>query len=315
MKIQPCPSCGARYNAERLEDGATFRCRRCNTMVRVGEAVSPTGGLSLGLAVAGCMLVATTFLQASPGVGMRSDWPWERFDAEPWAARVTFVAWAFAGLWALFAALTPGRRVRASVALPLAALLAALCTSRNAGFGIDALDLPRLVALCALAAGLLLVPHPATSGTGRVLALLGGVTFLLWHVFRFEAAADGASAPVLENLARNLVAVVRGKADESVSSAMWEDLIPQWLLLAGAVFATLAGFGLRARKACTFGFLLVGAGLLLPAFVPLAHEVESISLASVRNGVLTAFVERGVAVFALGCAAITDLARAGTGAA
>jgi hypothetical protein len=307
MKVQPCPACGARYNTTRLEDGASFQCRRCGADVVVGRSDARDRG-SPGLALAGLLMVAATFLYANPKFGYAPRWPWEEMRSQTaWAERVTLIAWAFAGVWALLASLTPARRVRATVSIALASLLLFLTTSRSAGFRLDALSSLQGVAAVLLGAGLLLAWEEPTRAVGRALAFSGGLLLVAIPALRFP---DGAVSEI-ESLANRLWATVAsGDRAAPKGAELWEDLFPAWLLLTAGAMGILAGIGVTGRGWTIAGFCVLGAGILLPTLSTLVGDFEAVTRRDeARNLAFAGIVGSGLALWMLGTFAVVDLSR------
>jgi hypothetical protein len=307
MKVQACPSCGARYNVARLEEGATFQCRRCPSRVTVGAPDAPRRTTSAALSLAGLLLVGTLFLESNPQFGENLDWPWETFRRSVSdLRRATVLVWAAAGLWAFFAGFVPAGRRRGAVALALAAPLAVLCTTPSAGFEVETLRLPQLLAVIALGAGLLLFLRPLSQRTAAVLAFLGGAVLLLWHVTHFsEGRAD------LAWMWDDLVAFVKGEAMSSAAPDYgWRVLVPRWLATAAAAMGVLAALGVRWRSWNVVAFLALLVSLLLPTAVAFAKGADAVTHTVVTARVLEALVADAVALFVLGALAVVDVARA-----
>jgi hypothetical protein len=307
MRVQACPSCGARYNVARLDEGVTFQCRRCPARITVGAPGTARRTTSAALSVAGVLLIGALFLKSNPEFGENLDWPWETFQRSvSWLRRATVLAWAAVGLWALFSGFVPAGRARGAVALALAAPLAVLCTTAHAGFEIETLRLPQLLAVIALGAGLLLFSRPAQARTAAVLAGLGGAILLLWHVTHFTEGR-----PDLRWLWEDLVALFRGEPLSSGAPEYeWRILIPKWTALAAGAMGVLAALGVRWRTWCVTAFLVLLVSLLLPAAVAFTKSADAISHTVVTSRVLEALVANAVALFLLGAAAIADLSRA-----
>jgi hypothetical protein len=312
MRVQACPSCGARYNVARLDDGATFQCRRCPARVTVG---SPSGRrtTSAALSVAGLLLIGALFLKSNPEFGETQDWPWETFERSvSWLRKATVLAWAAAGLWAFFTGLVPAGRTRGSVALVLTAALVVLCTNGFAGFDVMTLRLPQLLGVIALGAGLLLLMRPGSLRTACVLAFLGGAVLVLWHVTHFPPGQERSTLAVL---ADDLMTMIRGGSGPTPYSNPdpgyeWKILIPEWLGIAAGVMGILAALGLRWRAWCVTAFLVLLVSLVLPTAVAFAKSADALTHTVVTSRVLEALVADAVALFVLGALAIVDLTRA-----
>jgi hypothetical protein len=311
MRVQPCPGCGAKYNATGLEDGASFRCRRCEATVVVGGSGDRSRGTAPGLAFAGLLMLGATFLYANPRFGERPRWPWEEFAMqENWLPRVAFIAWAASGLWALVAAFVPAARVRSLVAVGLASALALLCTTGEAGFRIDTMRLPQLLATIALGAGFVLRRDSRPLPAARWLVLGGGLALLAWPALHFVAGGDITE---LRALADRLGAAISSSADQPAlpAAVLWDTLLPILLALLAAVVGVVAGLGLESRTVNAIGLLFLVAAILLPTIAGIVGDFESLSRAhEVRRLALGVLVAHGLALWTLGIFAVADLARA-----
>jgi hypothetical protein len=314
MRVQVCPSCGARYNVAQLDDGMTFQCKRCPARVTVGStAGAGRRTTSAALSIAGLLLIGALFLKSNPEFGETQDWPWETFQrSASWLRKITVLAWAAAGVWAFFSGLVPAGRTRGSVALVLTAALAVLCTNGFAGLDVQNLRLPQLLGVIALGAGLLLLGRSAPSRTGWVLALLGGAALVLWHVTLFPPGEDRATVAILWD---DLVTMIRGGSGPTPYSNPdpgyeWKILIPEWLGIAAGVMGILAAFGVRWRAWCVTAFLVLLVSLVLPTAVAFAKSADALTHTVVTSRVLEALVADAVALFVLGTLAIVDLTRA-----
>jgi hypothetical protein len=312
MKIQPCPSCGARYNVARLGIGAQFHCRRCDTTVVVGTAAEEQSGLAPGLAVTGFLMVATAFLYANPSFGQRARWPWEEFDAQSSPlVKVTFFLWFLTGLWALFTALAPMRQLRAAACALFSALLLTACVSRHAGFTVTIPTLAQMLAMIVLASGFMVARTEAHRRVGRLLAFAGGALLIVWHAVVFD---DETGYAYLELLVRDGLAAIGGETDELSAAAerqgnVWGYLVPTWTVLVSALMGVLTGLGVSGRLWCWIGFGVLAAGLCIPV-VSAAVQSETGDAHAFSALALHLLVAHGLALWLLGTFTVVDLVRA-----
>lgn len=310
MKVQSCPSCGARYRVERLEEGAVFLCGRCQAQVRVGAEAPPPRPFAVGPLVSGLLVLLGLLLYANPEFGFgRSRWPWELLleDAVP-ATRVAVALWALAGAWAFVSALGVVPRSRSLLTLALAGVLALVCTGH--GVAEPRVDLPlhALVGLVALGSGLFLVLDPATSPHGRTLAFAGGLLLVWWFVFNFDAAT---ARPHLSGMLRDVGGLFGGEIDASEATG---NLLPSWALVLGAVTGLLVGMGAGARGAAWTGVGLILVALLMPPTANLVHALGKDEPWSTAGGLAAehgtaALISSGLALWLLASTAVSDLVR------
>jgi hypothetical protein len=311
MRVQACPSCGARYNVSRLEDGAVFACRRCQAEVAVGAArvAAPARrGPSYALVFAGLLMIAATFLKANPSFGDIPQWPWEAFARIPsWLLRVTFLCWNVAGIWALLSGLLPGGRFRGGLGIVLLAGLALLCTNPLAGFRIDTMRLPQLLAMVAMGAGVLLLEAEGTRRAGKLLAILGGVVLLLWPVTHFP---PGETVPEMKILADDVIAGIQGNPLSSHSPEyVWQTLIPLCAVGVAGLLSILGALGLRWPAYGISMFLLLLTTILLPSAVTLAKNLDAMSERLLTERLIDVLIAHALALFVLGTATVVDLVR------
>ena len=184
MKVQPCPSCGARYNVERLSDGATFECRRCGHAVRVGDHEPAPRPFASGLLLAGVATLLGLLLYANPRFGFgESRWPWELLQGDTvLATKMAVLLWAAAGTWALVSALAVLPRSRSFLTVGLAFALILVSTDTELTELYVETPLKALLAMITLGAGFLLLLDPETRPLARVLVFAGGL-FVVWWAY------------------------------------------------------------------------------------------------------------------------------------
>ncbi len=305
MKVQPCPSCGARYNVERLSDGSTFECRRCGQAVRVGAAEPPPRPFSAGLLLAGVTMILGLLLYANPRFGFgESRWPWELLqDGTALSTKVTILLWAAAGLWGLISALGIAPRSRSVLTVGLACVLILTCTLPEvAELRVDT-PLLALFAMVALGAGLLLLGDPATAPLGRVLAFGGGLLITWWFAFSFEE-----TTPYLVKTVEDVRGVFAGHL---TAGEVTRQIVPNLALLLAGLVGVLAGLGAGGRGWVGTGMTLLLVVLLLPAVAGLLEEDDPWSDAAslVAEHGTAALVTSGLALWLLASHAVADLAR------
>lgn len=311
MRVQQCPSCGARYNVERLADGAAFACRRCDHIVEVGTREPPTRRFSLGLLIAGTFLIAGLFLSSNPNFGSaNTEWPWELLrGGVAWSSKIVIVLWAIAGLWALLTSLGVAVRTRSVFTIALAGLLLMMCTSPGiVDLKVDAplLPLPLLLAVTALASGLLLEGRADTTRMARVLAFGGGLAVLGWHVLCFSG-----QAPCLEALLNDTVRLANGDLD---AVSVWAHAVPAWALLLAGIVGLLVGFGAKGRFFVWTGMILLLVLLLTPSIADLVHCLgdDTLEVGAGRQFAASggrALVSSGFALWLLAAHSVVDLVR------
>lgn len=308
MKVQPCPACGARYNVERLSEGATFECRRCRHAVRVGDAEPPAHAFAPGPLAAGVFMLLGLLLYANPQFGFRaSQWPWELVHGDaPLATKATILLWALAGLWGLVSAVGIAPRSRSVLTAGLAFALLLLCTLPELGeLRVDT-DLVALVAMIALGSGLLLLRDVETVPLARVLAFGGGLLIAWAYAFSFRE-----QTPTLVELVRDVRALFGSGPG---SGEVTQVLLPRLVLLAAGFLGVLLGLGAGGRRWAGTGLTLLLVFLLLPSLADLvdalgeeAPRAEAGRLVAEHG--TAALVSSGLALWLLASHAIADLAR------
>jgi hypothetical protein len=219
--------------------------------------------------------------------------------AEPLLFQSLFAAWILAGVWCALMAFTRARRLRALVAVALGAFLLIQSTSIHSGLTLLSYPLGGMLCLIGLGAGLWLTRDAPTRGLGRLVA--GGSALLfIWTM------ATGVGTSELETYLQEMGALLQTGAPESaVDHYLWLTLVPQTLLLLGALTGLFALLGLTARLCLTVSFYLVLAGLLMPAIVGMFLP----SNLGMWGALVEAFVARGIPLWVLGVFALTDLGR------
>lgn len=309
MKVQPCPSCGARYNVERLGDGATFECRRCGQPVQVGAAEPPVRPFAPGLLTAGVFMVLGLLLYANPRFGFgASRWPWELLQGDTaLSTKVTILLWTLAGLWGFVSALGIAPRTRSVLTVGLAFVLILTCTwSELAELRVDT-PLLALLAMVALAAGLLLLDDPETLPLARILTFGGGLLVTWWFAFSFQE-----KTPYLVTLIDDVRGIFQGRL---TSEAVWHQLVPNLALLLAGLLGVLIGLGAGGRGWVGTGLTLLLIVLLLPALSDLAGQLGADDGGGSDAGSIVAehgtaaLVTSGLALWLLASHGVADLAR------
>jgi hypothetical protein len=303
MRTQQCPNCRARYNVARLERGIEFECRRCKATVVVGQVVTRLPGVGWGLLLAAVAMAGAAVLLANPAFGPASrKWPWELALGDgPPLARATWILWGAAAAWAFLTAWIPALRARSALTLALGGFLVLLAASDpTSAFRLDPGRSPVWVlGVVAVAAGATLVRREAVRAAGRALALLGALA-LFWEV-ALGLARSGAPARSL------------------FEGRPWHEWAPLAAVLAAAACSLLLALGVRARGLAIGAFLLLAAGLLMPAIVGIVLEAraEADFRAALRvaDEILPLALRRtlfgdGVLLAFLGLCATSDLVRA-----
>lgn len=251
MKVIRCPSCSARYNADRLPSGAVFDCNRCGATVTV-----PSGApASVSLVIGGLLVLGALFCWSAPSMEAALVLPWEEFlgtaECDP---RAGMVLWALLGLWALLTALVPGFASRSTVTLGLGGLALVLAAAATGG-GFPILAprlLPWLVGTIALGAGAVLMVR-GIRGTATTALLAGGGLLLLgWYALAFL----GEEPSGLELIVADVRALLAGSLedDKGTVSYLAGTLGQHGAVLLAALGGLIAALGLRAHG---FGLLLV----------------------------------------------------------
>lgn len=310
MKVQSCPSCGARYRVERLEAGAVFLCSRCRAQVQVGAETPPPQPVAPGLIVSGLLVLVGLLLYANPKFGFgESRWPWELLlDGTTLATKATIVVWALAGAWALIGALGIAARSRSVLTLALAGVLVLVCTwGGSKELEVD-VPLCALLGLVGLGGGLLLVLDPETRPFGRTLAFAGGLVLVWWFVFAFDAPG---ARPHVSQMLRDVGGLFGGQV-EPVDAT--HDLLPNWALLLAGVVGVFVGMGAGSRGAAWTGVGLVLVALLMPPVADLVGDLGedvpggTVGYLAAKHGT-AALVTSGLALWLLASTAVADLVR------
>ncbi len=315
MKVQRCPSCRAGYSVERLEPGATFECRRCHATIEVANASAGDTSISIGLLVAGILMLLALFLYANPRFGVERSWPWEYFSrAGSLEVQVRLVVWALLGLWGVLTALIPSFDHRSLLTLGLGTLGLILATATDpAGLGIDLpRSLPWMAGATVMAAGFALVLHERFGLATRLLLLAGGLVFVWLAVGRFTA--DTADVIRLEDDVAQLLGGTL-PAPQSGPIYLWGTLAPQIATLLAGVLALLIGMGVRARPLAWIGGVVLMAAMLLPAATSMGNSLEGQAFSlgvlgiALLDGLQSALLQGGVALWLIASLATADLVR------
>jgi hypothetical protein len=312
MKVIRCPSCGARYNADRLPAGAVFDCNRCGSSVAVPSGSSA----SVSLLIGGLLLIAALFFWSAdlrtPGLVR----PWEAFlDAGLLAPKVGAVLWAVLGLWAVVTALLTEFRHRSAFTLGLGALALLLALSSNgAGYTIGGdRPLPFMLGSIALAAGFVLVMRGVRGAATTGLLLGGSLLLLAFYAFGFEASGMSKLEWIVAEL-RGAFAGTLDRADNTFSHLVGDVGVHLAVVLAslGGVLMALgvraAGFALAMGLLLAFAILVPGATRFGEIFQE-GFEWSRFGTEGAR-ALGSALVADGVALWALLAWASADLAAA-----
>lgn len=104
-------------------------------------------------------------------------------------------------------------------------------------------------------------------------------------------------------------AISGGSMSDGSTDYIWEQLVPTWAGIVAGVIGVLSALGAHWRALTVAGYLALLASLLMPAVVAFAKTSDAFTGPVVSNSALDALVRGGVALFALGTAALVDLAR------
>jgi hypothetical protein len=261
MKVIRCPSCNARYNADRLPAGAVFDCNRCGAGVTVPSARST----SVALVIGGILVLAALFLWGAPLANPALVLPWDEFfgSAAP-GTQVCLVLWALLGVWTLITALFKNFQSRSALTLGLGtfALLLAASTS-GGGFTIAAeRSLPWMAGAIALAAGLALAARGVRGAAVTSLLAGGAILLLAWYALAFTAESTSRLQQVVQDVRQG----IQGGLDpqKGTFSYLAGDLGLHVAVLLAAVGGLLVAMGMRAGAFSVFLILLLAYAFLVP---------------------------------------------------
>ena len=268
MRVERCPSCGARYNVSRLATGAPFSCRRCGAVVVVGAQEGATRGprTRLGLVVLAVLGLAATVLR-----GLQPAGAWSGPDGDGVLLDLPLEALVALATAALACALAGWLGLRARPALACAAATAAFwVVARALGpepgpLTIHGADPAGFLGLVLVAAGALLLAGPhregrsiarawALVGAGLVTAGLAGSTTGPEAPSRLAAAAGDVAA-----FWRDVVWRGGTPAD---GASPWAREIP-WTAQASAALLTVLAAALAFGRVRGLSRFLARSGFLL----------------------------------------------------
>mgnify|MGYP001820719950 CR=1 FL=1 len=267
---------------------------------------------SPALAVTGLLMIAALFMAANPVFGIREQrWPWE-FLAQGHHSLPVVVAlflWTAAGFWCLAMPFSGATRVRALGAAILGAPLLIEACGGTAGLRIEHYNLNKMVPMILLGGGLLVAREPLTRASGSILAGAGGL-LLVWALA--TGFPEKGTQAQLVVFVQELGTVLTDPTHEfERPNHLWWQILPQTLVLLGAVGGILALLGLRARSVLAVAFWILLAGLFAPGVVgSTLYLLEGAGINAVIDQVFAVFIAHGALLWMLGVFAIQDFGKA-----
>lgn len=266
---------------------------------------------SPALAVTGLLMLLTMFATANPMFGTAHKvWPWEMLAQGHHSSLVeaVFLLWTAAAFWCLAMAFTKAASVRAVGAAMLGAPLLIEACGGLGGLTIEHVSLSGMIPMILLAGGLLVAREPSTRATGACIAGTGSL-LLLW------ALATGfppkSADPKLLVWWNEFTTALGDPSHEFERvNHLWWDVVPQTLILVGALGGLLALLGVRSRGFLTVVFWIAAAGVFFPGGVGIVLQLQAGSgVTTVLREVIGVFVAHGALLWMLGAFTIQDLGK------
>lgn len=263
------------------------------------------------LAVTGLLMLLSVFATSNPFFGTAQKiWPWEMLAQghNSLLVEVVFLLWTATAFWCLGMAFSTSVRVRAIGTAMLALPLLIEASGGLGGLTIELVNINGMVPMMLMGGGFLIARNPATRGLGACLAGSGGI-LLVWALAT-GFGQEGGDARLLTWWNDFLIVLQDpGHGFERVNHIWW-DIIPQGLVLLGAVLGVLALLGLRTRMFVTIAFWVVAVGVFFPGCVGIVLQMlEGSGLTTILREVLSVFIGHGALLWMVGSFTLQDFGK------